>query len=53
MVALYLSDEQAWIPSARPATERILEATGTFARPALALLRVRRMVFRPDRHLAT
>lgn len=49
MVALYLSDEQAWIPSARPATERILEATGTFARPALLLLRLRRMVLRPDR----
>ena len=43
MVALYLSDEQAWTPSARPATERILEATGTFARPALLLLRLRRM----------
>lgn len=51
MVALYLSDEQAWIPSARPATERILEATGTFARPALLLLRVRRMALRRDRHL--
>jgi tetraprenyl-beta-curcumene synthase len=42
MVALYLSDEQAWIPSARPASERILDAIGTFARPALLLLRVRR-----------
>jgi tetraprenyl-beta-curcumene synthase len=51
MVALYLSDEQAWIPSARPATERILQTTGTFARPALALLRLRRLVLRPDRDL--
>jgi tetraprenyl-beta-curcumene synthase len=51
MVALYLSDEQAWIPSARPATERVLDATGTFARPALLLLRLRRLVFRPDRNL--
>jgi tetraprenyl-beta-curcumene synthase len=52
MVALYLSDEQAWIPSARPASERILEATGTFARPALLLLRLRRMVLRSDRNLS-
>jgi tetraprenyl-beta-curcumene synthase len=46
MVALYLSDEQAWTPSARPATERILEATGTFVRPALLLLRLRRMAIK-------
>jgi tetraprenyl-beta-curcumene synthase len=52
MVALYLSDEQAWIPSARPATERILEATGTYARPAMLLLRLRRMVLRSDRGLS-
>lgn len=51
MVALYLSDEQAWIPSARPASERILEATGTLARPALLLLRLRRLAFRLDRNL--
>ncbi|HEV3094532.1 MAG TPA: DUF2600 family protein [Solirubrobacteraceae bacterium] len=51
MVALYLSDEQAWTPSARPATERILEATGTFARPALLLLRLRRMALRSERNL--
>jgi tetraprenyl-beta-curcumene synthase len=52
MVALYLSDEQAWIPSARPASESILEATGTFARPALALLRLRRLALRSDRALS-
>lgn len=52
MVALYLSDEQAWIPSARPATERILEATGSFARPALVLLRLRRMALRPKPSVA-
>lgn len=46
MVALYLSDAQAWIPSARPATERILQATGDLARPALFLLRVRRLALR-------
>jgi tetraprenyl-beta-curcumene synthase len=43
MVALYLSDERAWIASARPASERILAATGTLAKPALLLLRARRM----------
>ncbi len=43
MVALYLSDEQAWTAFARPATERILEATGTFAKPALLILRARRL----------
>ena len=46
MVALYLSDDQAWIASARPASEAILAATGTFARPALLLLRSRRLVLR-------
>jgi tetraprenyl-beta-curcumene synthase len=46
MVALYLSDAQAWVPSARPATERILEATGSLARPALLLLRLRRLALR-------
>jgi tetraprenyl-beta-curcumene synthase len=51
MVALYLSDEQAWTPSTRPATERILEATGTLVRPALLLLRLRRMAFRSERDL--
>jgi tetraprenyl-beta-curcumene synthase len=44
MVALYLSDEQAWTAFARPATERVLEATGTFAKPALLILRARRLV---------
>jgi tetraprenyl-beta-curcumene synthase len=46
MVALYLSDEHAWVPSARPATERILEATGSLARPALLLLRARRLALK-------
>jgi tetraprenyl-beta-curcumene synthase len=47
MVALYLSDEQAWIASARPASEVILAATGTLAKPALLLLRSRRLVLKP------
>jgi tetraprenyl-beta-curcumene synthase len=46
MVALYLSDEQAWIASARPASELILTATGTLAKPALRLLRARRLALR-------
>jgi tetraprenyl-beta-curcumene synthase len=46
MVALYLSDEQAWTAFARPATERILEATGTFAKPALLVLRARRLALK-------
>jgi len=53
MVALYLSDEQAWIASARPVSESILAATGTLAKPALLLLRARRLPLRrrpPRRH---
>ena len=49
MVALYLSDEQAWTAFARPATERILAATGTLAKPALLLLRARRLALRAKR----
>jgi tetraprenyl-beta-curcumene synthase len=46
MVALYLSDEQAWIASARPASELVLTATGRLVRPALLLLRGRRLALR-------
>lgn len=46
MVALYLSDEQAWTAFARPATERILAATGALAKPAMLLLRARRFVLK-------
>jgi tetraprenyl-beta-curcumene synthase len=49
MVALYLSDEQAWIASARPTSEAILRATGTLAKPALLLLRSRRLLMRSRR----
>lgn len=49
MVALYLSDEQAWTAFARPATERILEATGTLAKPALLVLRARRLAVKARR----
>ncbi|MGC2372761.1 MAG: DUF2600 family protein [Solirubrobacteraceae bacterium] len=46
MVALYLSDEQAWIASARPASELVLAVTGPLAKPALLLLRARRLLLR-------
>lgn len=49
MVALYLSDEQAWIASARPASEAILEATGALVKPALLLLRCRRLLLRSQK----
>lgn len=43
MIALYLSDEQAWTEHARTASERILAANGTITRPALLLLHARRL----------
>jgi tetraprenyl-beta-curcumene synthase len=46
MVALYLSDKQAWTIFARPATERILAATGALAKPAMFLLRARRLALK-------
>jgi tetraprenyl-beta-curcumene synthase len=49
MVALYLSDEQAWTDSARPASELVLAATGPLVRPALVLLRARRLASRASR----
>lgn len=49
MVALYLSDERAWTAFARPASERVLEATGAFAKPSLLLLRARRLALRARR----
>jgi tetraprenyl-beta-curcumene synthase len=49
MVALYLSDERAWTAFARPATERVLEATGAFAKPSMLLLCARRMALRGRR----
>ncbi|MGA9314521.1 MAG: DUF2600 family protein [Solirubrobacteraceae bacterium] len=49
MIALYLSDEQAEIAFTRPAAERVLEATGTFARPALLMLSARRLALKVRR----
>jgi tetraprenyl-beta-curcumene synthase len=43
MVALYLSDAQAWTPFARPVAERILTAADCLVAPALLLLRARRL----------
>jgi len=46
MVALYLSDAQAWTPFARPVAERILAAADSLVAPALLLLRARRWALR-------
>jgi tetraprenyl-beta-curcumene synthase len=46
MVALYLSDEQAWITPARATTESILQATGALATPSMLLIRIRRLALR-------
>lgn len=46
MVALYLSDAQAWTAFARPATEQILAATGPLVKPAMLLLRARRLALK-------
>jgi tetraprenyl-beta-curcumene synthase len=46
MTGLYLSDKRAWSPAARPATERVLAASGELAATAMLLLRVRRLIHR-------
>jgi tetraprenyl-beta-curcumene synthase len=43
MIALYLSDAQAWTPFARPIAERILAVSDGLVAPALVLLRARRL----------
>lgn len=43
MVALYLSDEHAWTSFARPSSERVLSAAGAIVKPALVMLRARRI----------
>jgi tetraprenyl-beta-curcumene synthase len=43
MVSLYLSDRQAWVPAARPAAESTLDALGELAKPAMLVLRARRL----------
>ncbi len=43
MVSLYIADEQAWVPKARPAAESILDALGDLATPTLFVLRARRL----------
>jgi tetraprenyl-beta-curcumene synthase len=43
MVSLYLSDRQAWVPTARPVAESTLDALGELAKPAMLVLRARRL----------
>jgi tetraprenyl-beta-curcumene synthase len=46
MASLYISDRQAWMPAARPASESILEALGGLATPTMLVLRGRRLARR-------
>ncbi len=46
MTSLYLSDPNAWAPYARATTERVLGALGGLARPAMLVLRARRLAHR-------
>lgn len=46
LISLYLSDPQAWLPYARDTTERVLAAVGGLARPAMLILRARRLAHR-------
>jgi tetraprenyl-beta-curcumene synthase len=46
MTSLYLSDPNAWAPYARATTERVLAALGGLARPAMLVLRARRLAHR-------
>ena len=46
MTSLYLSDPNAWQPYARATTERVLAALGGLARPAMLILRARRLAHR-------
>lgn len=43
MTSLYLSDEQAWLPAARPTAEGVLDTVGGLAAPAMLVLRARRL----------
>ncbi len=46
MTSLYLSDPNAWSPYARETSERVLDALGGLARPAMLVLRSRRLAHR-------
>lgn len=46
MASLYISDREAWLPIARPVSERVLVSVGEFGRAALMVLRVRRLLRR-------
>lgn len=53
MIALYLSDEQAWTEHARAASGRIIVTNGPFTRPALLLLHARRLALRSGRRISS
>ena len=42
MASLYIADPQAWVPTARPASESVLEALGELTTPTMLVLRTRR-----------
>lgn len=46
MASLYLSDQQAWLPDARPTAEGVLGALGELTPPAMLILRARRLAHR-------
>jgi tetraprenyl-beta-curcumene synthase len=50
MTSLYLSDPNAWLPYARDTTERVLTALGGLAKPAMLVLRARRLAHRDGPH---
>ncbi len=43
MASQYIADPQAWVPSARPAAESVLDGLGELGTPALLVLRARRI----------
>lgn len=52
MTSLYLSDPNAWSPYARETSERVLAALGGLAKPAMLVLRTRRLVHRDGPRIA-
>ena len=50
MTSLYLSDPNAWSPYARETSKRVLTALGGLAKPAMLVLRARRLAHRDGFH---
>jgi tetraprenyl-beta-curcumene synthase len=53
MTSLYLSDPNAWLPYARDTTERVLAALGGLSKPAMLVLRARRLAHRDGSHASS